>query len=155
MVSVRSNDITPFLWFNGGISEAVSLYSEIFADVQVESTTPAGPESLMSATIVINGQRLILFDGGPYYSFTPAISLFITCSDQDEVDYYWDALTRDGGEPGQCGWLTDPFGLSWQVIPDALGRLMSDPARGGAVRDAMLAMSKIDVAALQAAFVGA
>ncbi len=155
MVSVRSNDITPFLWFNGRISEAVSLYSEIFADVQVESTTPTGPDSLQSATIVINGQRLILFDGGPYYSFTPAISLFITCSDQDEVDYYWDALTRDGGEPGQCGWLTDPFGLSWQVIPDALGRLMSDPARGGAVRDAMLAMSKIDVAALQAAFGGA
>jgi predicted 3-demethylubiquinone-9 3-methyltransferase (glyoxalase superfamily) len=151
---VRANAITPFLWFNGRIKEAVEFYSSVFADVVVEDTMPSGPDSLMSATLVLNGQRVILFDGGPHYSLNPAISMFITCSDQDEIDYYWDALTRDGGEPGRCGWLTDPFGLSWQVIPDALGRLMGDPVRGGAVRDAMLAMNKMDLAALQAALDG-
>lgn len=109
----------------------------------------------MSATVVINGQRLMLFDGGPHFTLNPAVSMFISCSDQAEVDYYWDALTRNGGEPGRCGWLVDPYGLSWQVIPESLGRLMSDPTRGGAVRDAMLAMNKIDIAALQAAFDGA
>jgi len=154
-VELRANDITPFLWFNGRVAEAVALYSEIFAEVVVENSVPTGPDTLMSATIVINNQRLMIFDGGPHYLQTPALSLFISCADQAEVDYYWDALTRNGGEPGRCGWLADPFGVSWQVIPDALGRLMSDPARGGAVRDAMLTMNKIDVAALQAAFDGA
>jgi predicted 3-demethylubiquinone-9 3-methyltransferase (glyoxalase superfamily) len=154
-LTFRANQVTPFLWFNGRISEAVALYSEVFADFTLENSVPSGPDSLMSATVVINGQRLMLFDGGPHFALNPAVSMFISCADQAEVDYYWDALTHNGGEPGRCGWLVDPFGLSWQVIPDSLGRLMSDPTRGEAVRDAMLAMNKIDVAALQAAFDGA
>jgi len=110
----------------------------------------------MMASFRLAGQDFMGLNGGPMYAFTPAISLFVSCEGQDEVDYYWDRLV-EGGSPSRCGWLVDRFGLSWQIIPTALGRLMGDPdpERAGRVMQAMLAMTKIEVAGLQAAYDGA
>ncbi len=145
--------VTPFLWFDGRLAGAVAFYSSVFDDFALESSSPGADDDLMSATFVVQGQRLMAFNGGPHFRFTPAISLFVSCADQAEVDFYWTALSA-GGEEGRCGWLTDQFGLSWQVIPDALGRLLGAPDRERASRvtAAMMAMSKIDVGALEAAY---
>jgi len=107
------------------------------------------------ARLRLAGQELVLLNGGPVYQLTPAFSLFVSVEGQDEVDRYWDALI-DGGEPSRCGWLVDRFGVSWQIVPTALGRLMGDPdrERAGRVTQAMLGMVKLDVAALQAAYDG-
>jgi predicted 3-demethylubiquinone-9 3-methyltransferase (glyoxalase superfamily) len=106
----------------------------------------------MTATLQLFGQEFMLLNGGPVHQFTPAISLFVKCKDQAEVDYYWSKLT-EGGSEGKCGWLVDKFGLSWQIVPDALGRLLGDPdpARAARAMKAMLGMQKIDVAALERA----
>jgi predicted 3-demethylubiquinone-9 3-methyltransferase (glyoxalase superfamily) len=153
--------ITPFLWFDGRVAEAVAFYTSVFGDSAVLDTTPypegspGPPGELMMARFRLAGQELMALNGGPHYSLTPAFSLFVSCADQEEVDYYWDRLC-DGGEPSRCGWLVDRFGLSWQVVPEALGRLMGDPdpERSSQVVQAMLEMSRIDVAALQAAYDG-
>ena len=144
--------ITPFLWYNGRIQEAVTLYTSVFPKSKVISTSP-GPDGLMSATLEIEGQQLILFNGGPHYAFTPAASLYVDCRDQEEVDRLWSALLADGGREDRCGWLQDKFGLSWQIIPSILPRLLQDPDRAKADRamQAMLTMRKIDVAALERA----
>jgi predicted 3-demethylubiquinone-9 3-methyltransferase (glyoxalase superfamily) len=107
------------------------------------------------ASFSLNGQKFMALNGGPYYKFNEAVSFFISCETQEEVDYYWEALTK-GGEEGQCGWLKDPFGVSWQVIPTALTRLMSDPNRdkAGRVHAAMLKMTKLDIAGLERAHAG-
>jgi len=140
-------EITPFLWFDAPLEEPIAYYRSIFPDMRVQS------QSSGSAEFEIEGQRFMALNGGPKYSFNEAISFFIECEDQEEVDYYWDRLTADGGEESMCGWLKDRYGLSWQVIPKALIRYLGDPDRekAGRARDAMLEMGRIDVAALDRA----
>lgn len=139
--------VTPFLWFDAPLEEPIEYYRSIFPDFRVLS------ESSQSAEFEIAGQRFMALNGGPRFSFTEAISFFIRCEDQDEVDHYWDRLTADGGEESMCGWLKDRYGLSWQVVPAALVRYLGDPDREKAdrVTRAMLEMRKIDVAALHQA----
>lgn len=154
--------VTPFLWFDGQLGAALETYSRIFGDAAVLEVTrlPAGApgapaDGVLSARFTLGGQEILAMNGGSQHAFTPAFSLFIACADQAEVDHYWDALL-DGGQASQCGWLTDRFGLTWQVVPDVLGELLSDPdqARAGRVMSAMLGMVKLDVAALVAAAQG-
>lgn len=152
--------ITPFLWFDDNAEEAIEFYTSIFPDSSVRDVQRYGSEGpgpagqVLTATLTLSGADLMLLNGGPSFSFTEAISLFVSCDDQPEVDRLWAALTADGGEPGQCGWLKDRFGLSWQIVPTALGELAggADPAKSSAVVQAMLAMTKIDIAGLQAAY---
>jgi predicted 3-demethylubiquinone-9 3-methyltransferase (glyoxalase superfamily) len=126
--------ITPFLWFDGKAEEAMNFYVSIFKNSKVLSTTrygEAGPGpkgSVMSATFQLEGQEFYALNGGPHYKFTPAISLFVNCETQQEVDELWDKLSA-GGEKNRCGWLQDKFGLSWQIIPTVLGKLLQDKDR--------------------------
>jgi predicted 3-demethylubiquinone-9 3-methyltransferase (glyoxalase superfamily) len=154
--------ITPCLWFDGRVEEAIAFYTSLFGDSAVgdvshypEGTPGRQAGDVLVATFRLAGQEFMVLNGGPQYPLTPAFSLFVSCEGQDEVDRLWDALCA-GGEPGQCGWLVDRFGLSWQIVPTALGRLMSDPdpIRSGRVVQAMLAMGKIDIAGLQQAYDG-
>jgi predicted 3-demethylubiquinone-9 3-methyltransferase (glyoxalase superfamily) len=153
--------ITPFLWFNGNAEEAMNFYVSIFKDSKVLSVTrygDAGPGpkgTVMSATFQLEGQKFYALNGGPEYRFTPAISLFVDCETQQEVDDLWAKLGQEG-EPGPCGWLKDKFGLSWQIIPTVLGKLLSDkdPKKANRVMQAILQMGKIDIAGLQRAAAG-
>ena len=142
--------ITPFLWFDGNVEEAVRFYASVFPNTRIENANPT------QATFELLGQRFMALNGGPAFKFNEAVSFFISCDTQQEVDDYWRKLLADGGEESQCGWLKDKFGLSWQVIPRQLGRYLSDPDRAKAKRvmDAMLKMKKIDVAALDRAYTG-
>lgn len=152
---------TPFYWFDGRVGEAVAFYRSVFDDAEVvaSSVYPPGsphPEGeLMHATLRLAGQDLMLLDGGPHYALTPAASLFLACDDQDEVDRLWDAFC-DGGTPMRCGWVTDRFGLTWQVVPAALLGWLGDPdpQRAGRVNETMLGMDKLDIATLRAAWEG-
>lgn len=146
--------IIPSLWFDGQAEEAIAFYSAIFARSGLKETHPHGDGSLLCATFELEGQEFFAINGGPQFAFNEAVSFLIRCDSQEEVDFYWDRLLRDGGTPSQCGWLKDRFGLSWQVVPKLLNRLTSDPdrQRAGRVVEAMLKMSKLDCAALQAAF---
>lgn len=148
--------ITPFLWFNGDVREAVDHYTAIFPNASVLSTTPGPDETLMGATLEIEGQQLIAFNGGPAHRFTPAISLYVNCETQEEVDDLWAKLS-DGGAESRCGWLEDRFGLSWQIIPSILPKLLQDEDRekAGRAMNAMLQMRKIDITALERAAAGA
>ena len=147
--------ITPFLWFNGNIAEALDLYRSVFPKSKVLNSSPGPGGKLMSATFEIEGQQFIAFDGGPGHEFTPAFSIYVNCESQTEVDALWTRLT-DGGAESQCGWLVDRFGLSWQIIPSILPRLLGDPDRAKANRalNAMLQMKKIDIATLERAAAG-
>jgi predicted 3-demethylubiquinone-9 3-methyltransferase (glyoxalase superfamily) len=142
--------ITPFLWFDAPLCEVVAHYESIFPNTKVVDVSP------MSATFELEGQRFHALNGGPHFRFNEAVSFFIDCTDQAEVDAYWSKLTADGGEDGQCGWVKDKYGLSWQIVPEALSRLLADPDRERAerVRQAMLKMKKIDVAAVERAAAG-
>lgn len=144
--------LTPFLWYNGKVEEAVALYTSVFSNSKVLSTSPGPGGALMSATIEIEGQRLIIFNGGPGHKLSAAVSLFVNCETQDEVDRLWAQLS-DGGSESRCGWLEDRFGLSWQIIPSILPALLQDPDRekAGRAMNAMLGMAKIDIAALERA----
>ena len=151
--------LTTFLWFDNNAEEAVNFYTSIFKDSKIESVSrygEAGPEQpggVMTIVFQLNGQDFTALNGGPVYSFTPAISFVVTCETQAEVDHYWEKLTA-GGQEVQCGWLTDKFGLSWQIVPTVLGELMSD-ADGEKVRrvtEVMLKMVKLDIAALKQAY---
>ena len=144
--------ITPFLWYNGNIKEAVDLYTSVFPATKVIGTAPGPAGSLMSATLEIEGQQVILFDGGPSHQLSPAASLYVNCESQEEVDRLWVQLV-DGGAESRCGWLVDRFGLSWQIIPSVLPKLLGDSDRAKATRalNAMLGMSKIDIAGLERA----
>ena len=139
--------ITPFLWFNNNAEEAANFYVSIFKNSKIINATP------MMVSFVLDGQEFIGLNGGAQYAFTEAISMFVNCEDQSEVDELWNALL-DGGQETQCGWLKDKFGLSWQIIPKALGELMGDkdPMKAKRVMDTMLTMKKIDVSQLQAAY---
>lgn len=148
--------ITPFLWFDNKAEEAIEFYSALFPDSRVidESRGPDG--ALFFATFELAGQRIMAMNAGPMFPFTEAISLFVSVTDQAEVDKYWNALTADGGEESQCGWLKDKYGLSWQIVPEALMRLQKGPdaAAAGRVTQAMLGMRKIIVADLESAYAG-
>src|SRR5919197_1029916 len=150
--------ITPFLWFNSEAEEAVNFYTSIFKDSKILYVTrygEAGPGpkgSVMTIQFQLNGQEFIALNGGPYFKFTKAISFVVNCEMQQEVDEFWDRLSQDG-EIVQCGWLKDKYGVSWQIVPTILGKLISDPdsAKSKRVMEAMLQMKKIDIAALKKA----
>ncbi len=141
--------ITPFLWLDGNVREAVAFYASVFPDAKVEVVSD------FTATFELQGQRFIALNGGPQFRFTEAVSFFISVETQAEVDYFWSALTA-GGEESRCGWLKDRFGLSWQVVPSALIRHLSNPDRAAAGRaqQAMLAMGRIIIADLDKAAAG-
>ncbi|MFI8929482.1 VOC family protein [Streptomyces sp. NPDC053474] len=151
--------ITPNLWFDTKALEAAEFYVSVFPNSKVNNVSyygEAGPRpagTVLTVDFELDGQAYTALNGGPEFTFDEAVSFLINCADQDEVDHYWSRLTADGGAAGQCGWLKDKYGLSWQVIPAALEELMTDPDAGRAQRamEAMLKMQKIDVAALRAA----
>jgi predicted 3-demethylubiquinone-9 3-methyltransferase (glyoxalase superfamily) len=153
--------ITPFLWFDDNAEEAMNFYVSLFKNSRVVSVTrygEAGPGpkgTVMAATFQLEGQDFYALNGGPQYTFTPAISLFVNCETQQEVDELWDKLS-EGGRKDRCGWLLDKYGLSWQIIPSHLGRMLGDkdPEKAGRVMKAMLQMDKIDIQRLQAAYDG-
>ncbi len=147
--------ITPFLWFDGDLAEPIAFYQSVFPGPHVaEPSSPAaGP--VYSATIELCGQQLMLLNGGPAHAgFSESISFFVSVETQPEVDHLWNQLIGGGGEESRCGWLKDRYGLSWQVVPTMLGGLLGSPDRTRAQQaiDAMLTMSKLDIAALQAAY---
>lgn len=145
--------ITTFLTFNDQAEEAANFYTSVFKNASVTSVTPGPDGKAMSATFQIDGEEFYALNGGPHFNFSEGISLFVSCEGQEEVDYFWEKLTADGGEESMCGWLKDKFGVSWQIIPTALGRLFSDPdpVKAGRAMQAMLQMRKIDIAGLEQA----
>jgi predicted 3-demethylubiquinone-9 3-methyltransferase (glyoxalase superfamily) len=142
--------VTPFLWFDSQAEEAAAFYVSLFPDSAVTTVTPGPGGAALVVEFQLAGVRFLALNGGPQFPFTEAISLSVDCRSQAEVDELWEKLST-GGSPGQCGWLKDRYGLSWQVVPDALPKLLSDPARAGRVMQAMMGMIKIDIQALQAA----
>ncbi|MBA2719943.1 MAG: VOC family protein [Chloroflexi bacterium] len=155
--------ITPFLWFDGRAQEAAEFYCSIFPDSHVDAIerspadNPSGKEGdVLTVRFTLAGRPFVGLNGGPDFTFSEAVSFAIECENQAEVDRYWHTLIANGGEPSQCGWLKDRFGLSWQVTPRQLNEYMSSPDRVGAKRafEAMLKMQKLDVAELEAAFEG-
>ena len=151
--------IVTTLWFDGGVQEAVDFYTSIFDNSRIKAITrygDAGPRpkgEILTADLILEGQEFVLLNGGPGFPHSPAISLLIHCETQAEVDTYWEKLS-EGGEKGQCGWLTDRYGISWQVVPKALDRMLqdADEARAQRVMKAMLAMTKLDIAELEKAY---
>jgi predicted 3-demethylubiquinone-9 3-methyltransferase (glyoxalase superfamily) len=150
--------ITPNLWFDTEAEAAAEFYTSVFPNsriVDVTHYTEAGPRpagTVMTVEFELDGQRFVGINGGPQFTFDEAVSLQIDCETQDEVDHYWERLT-EGGEEGQCGWLKDRYGLSWQVVPTGMGEVFSDPdpERARRAMEAMLGMSKLDIAALRRA----
>jgi len=151
--------ISPFLWFDGNAEEAVNFYVSIFKDAKILNLSrygEAGPGpkgTVMSATFQLHGQEFIALNGGPHFKFTPAISFFVHCQTQEEVDELWEKLSA-GGRKDRCGWLTDKYGLSWQIIPDVLGKMLNDPdkEKSKRVMTAMLQMDKIEIKRLEQAY---
>ena len=143
--------ITPFLWFDDKAEEAMHFYLSIFKNSKPGRVTRSGG-SVVSVTFTLEGQEFMALNGGPHYQFTPALSLFVDCKTQAEVDELWEKLSA-GGKIDRCGWLRDKYGLSWQIIPSALGEMLydSDPARAQRVMQAMLKMDKIDIEGLRKA----
>jgi predicted 3-demethylubiquinone-9 3-methyltransferase (glyoxalase superfamily) len=154
--------IVPFLWFNDQAEEAVKFYTSIFKNSKIGSLSRYGEEgpgpkgTVMMITFQLEGQEFMALNGGPMFHFTPAISLFVNCETQGEVDMLWEKLS-DGGEQEQCGWLKDKYGISWQIVPIELGQMMQDkdPQRRKNVFQAMLKMNKLDIKALKDAYAGA
>ena len=147
------NKITPFLWFDDQAEQAMRFYVSVFKNSKVLSVSPGPNGKAMSVTFELEGQAFMALNGGPQFKFTEAISLFVSCKTQDEVDELWAKLTADGGEESRCGWLKDKYGLSWQIIPTALMEMLgdADPGKAGRAMEAMLKMNKIDIKALRAA----
>jgi len=154
--------ITPFLWYDGKAEEAVKLYTSVFKNSKIieikywNEGGPYPPTQVMTATFELDGQRFYAFDAGPMFKFTEATSFMVSCETQEEVDHYWNSLTANGGEESMCGWLKDKFGLSWQITPTALMKMMGDPdkEKAGRAMEAMMTMKKINIAEIQAAFDG-
>jgi predicted 3-demethylubiquinone-9 3-methyltransferase (glyoxalase superfamily) len=151
--------IVPCLWFNQQAEEAARFYTSIFAHSKLENISKIGEEgpskkgSVMTVTFQLNGQEIMALNGGPVFKFTPAISLFVNCENQEEVDYYWEKLS-EGGQKGQCGWLTDKYGVSWQIVPAILAVLISDKdaKKSANVMQVMLQMTKLDIEKLKQAY---
>lgn len=150
--------ITPFLWFNDQAEEAMNFYTSIFKNSRVGSISrygegaPGPKGKVMTGTFELNGQEFMVLNGGPQFKFTEAISLFVNCESQEEVDYFWEKLS-EGGVKSRCGWLKDKFGLSWQIVPSVLGELLhnNDPEKSKSVMEAMLKMDKLDIQVLKQA----
>ncbi len=147
---LQMTSITPFLWFDNNVPQAVAFYKSVFPNAKVDVVND------FMAAFELEGQRFNALNGGPKYRFNEAVSFFISVETQEQVDYFWDRLTADGGEESRCGWLKDKFGLSWQVVPTALQRYMGDPDRERANRviQAMMGMKKIVIADLDKAYAG-
>jgi predicted 3-demethylubiquinone-9 3-methyltransferase (glyoxalase superfamily) len=153
--------ITPFLWFNGQAEEAALFYTSIFKNSKMGNVSRFGDNpygekgKVMTANFELEGMEFVALNGGPQFAFTEAISFYVHCETQGEVDEYWEKLSA-GGEEGQCGWLKDKFGVSWQIVPNILMELMGDPdpEKAGRVTQAMLQMTRIDIAALKQAYEG-
>jgi predicted 3-demethylubiquinone-9 3-methyltransferase (glyoxalase superfamily) len=151
--------ITPFLWFDNNAEEAMNFYVSIFKNSKILNLVrygEAGPGpkgTVMTGTFQLDGQEFMALNGGPHFKFTEAISLFINCETQEEVDWFWEKLS-EGGEKSRCGWLKDKYGLSWQVVPSALGQMLhdKDPEKSKRVMQAMLQMDKLDIATLKRAY---
>lgn len=154
--------IRPFLWFDGNAEEAMNFYVSVFKNSKVASVSrygdsgPGPKGTAMSVTAELDGQEFLALNGGPLFTFTPAISFFVNCETQEELDELWEKLS-EGGKKEQCGWLRDRYGLSWQVVPSVLGKLLGDkdPAKSKRVMQAMMQMGKLDIARLQQAHDGA
>jgi predicted 3-demethylubiquinone-9 3-methyltransferase (glyoxalase superfamily) len=146
--------ITPFLWFDTEAEEAMNFYVSIFKNSKVLGVTPGPNNRAMSVNFELEGQEFIGLNAGPQFKFNEAISFLVDCKTQAEVDELWQKLTADGGEESMCGWLKDKYGLSWQIIPTALGTMLADPdpEKAGRVMQTMLKMNKIDIQALQNAY---
>lgn len=162
MMLQPKSKVTSFLWLDTQAEAAANFYVSLFADARIVDVARWGagspyPEgSVMSATLDLAGQQYILFNGGPHYQLNESFSLFVSCEDQAEVDHFWNALVADGGTPIQCGWLKDRFGVTWQIVPKALMRLLGDKdrAKAGRVMQSMMEMVKLDVAELERAAAG-
>jgi predicted 3-demethylubiquinone-9 3-methyltransferase (glyoxalase superfamily) len=143
--------ITPFLWFDGNAEEAMNFYLSVFKNSKKISSMPGPDGRVMSVSFELNGLEFIGLNAGAMFKFNEAVSFLVSADSQEEIDYYWDRLTADGGEESMCGWLKDKFGLSWQIIPPVLGQLLSHPDRDKAERamKAMMQMKKIIIADLQ------
>jgi len=148
--------ITPFLWFDSQAEEAMNFYASIFKRSKVISVNRAQGK-VMSVQFELEGQAFTALNGGPLFKFTEAVSFFVACETQQEIDELWAKLTADGGAPSRCGWLKDRFGLSWQIVPASLGRMLGDKdaTRSKRVMDAMMQMNKLDLGRLQHAYDGA
>jgi predicted 3-demethylubiquinone-9 3-methyltransferase (glyoxalase superfamily) len=153
--------ITPFLWFDGQAEEAMNFYISVFKDskpgkIRRYGKTGPGPEgSVMTASFELLGQEFIALNGGPIFKFSPAVSFFVSCETQDEVDYYWEKL-GEGGNTNQCGWLDDKFGVTWQIVPTVLDKVLqgSEPEKAGRAMQAMMKMTKLNIQKLQDAYDG-
>ena len=151
--------ITPFLWFDTQAEEAAKFYVSVFKNSKVKEVTrytgeePVGTKgSVMTVAFELGGQEFVALNGGPQFKFTEAVSFVINCETQEEIDYYWEKLTAGGGEEVQCGWLTDKYGLSWQVVPTKIHEWARDPAKFQRVMGAIMPMKKLDLAALERAY---
>ncbi|MEO6731097.1 MAG: VOC family protein [Ferruginibacter sp.] len=152
-VNDQQQKITPFLWFDGKAGEAMDFYTGIFKNSKIVSTTPGPGGTVMSGIFLLEGQEFYALNGGPMFKFTEAISLFVKCETQEEIDEMWEKLSA-GGQKSRCGWLKDQFGLSWQIVPPLLGKLLNDKDREKSQRvmQAMLKMDKIIIKDLQEAY---
>lgn len=148
----NAQKIVTFLWFNDQAEEAMNFYISLFDNAKIVSVSRVGGK-VLACTFELAGQQFMALNGGPQFAFTEAVSLFIKCNSQEEVDHYWNKLIADGGKEGQCGWLKDKFGLSWQVVPTRMGELLGDPdpGRSGRAMQAMMQMKKLIVADLEKA----
>ena len=146
--------ITPFLWFDTEAEEAMNFYVSVFKNSKAGNVSRGPDGKAFIVNFELNGQEFIGLNAGPQFKFNESVSFYVDCEDQEEVDYYWEKLTADGGEESMCGWLKDKYGLSWQIIPKALTELMGDPdpVKAQRVTEAMLQMRKIEVAELQRAY---
>ncbi|MFO0653297.1 MAG: VOC family protein [Polyangiales bacterium] len=147
--------VTPFLMFNDQLEAAIALYTATFPDSQIRNVARNGKDGpIASAEFVVGGQVFMGYNGGPYFSFSEGISFYVDCEDQAEVDAYWDKLVKAGAKPTQCGWIKDPFGISWQIVPRRFMELIRDTnsVKVKAVMEAMMTMVKLDVAALEKAY---
>lgn len=137
------NEIFPCLWFDGQAQEAAKFYCSVFKNSEITA------DNQMVVNFTLNGKKFMGLNGGPNFKFNEAVSFVVNCDTQEEIDHYWDSLTADGGKEGNCGWLKDKFGVSWQIVPTALPRLMSNPEKAQKVTEAFLKMKKFDIETLE------
>jgi predicted 3-demethylubiquinone-9 3-methyltransferase (glyoxalase superfamily) len=140
-----TNNIFPCLWFDGKAKEAAEFYCTVFKDSKIINVTP------MVVTFELNGSRFMGLNGGPNFKFDEAVSFVVNCDTQDQIDYYWEKLTANGGQESMCGWLKDKFGLSWQIVPSNIGKLMSDPEKAQRIMPVIMQMKKLDIQKLEEA----